>query len=96
MHRLLSSLRARIPRPTVHSDRPTDFARARRRRVKSDLLSPIMEQFLLKMNWKKRLAMRVRIEKRAKQFDVEIPKGFASFHVRPRSKGKHLLSPTLS
>jgi hypothetical protein len=64
-------------------------------KVQDMLLSKNMETFLLKMNWKKRHSMRVRIEKRAAQFDVEIPEGFASWNVKPRSARKHKLTPSL-
>merc|ERR1719310_635610 len=64
-------------------------------KVQEMLLSKNMETFLLKMNWKKRMAMRVRIEKRAKQFDVEIPKGFANWDVKPRSTPKYKLTPSM-
>ena len=41
------------------------------------------------------ISMGVRIKKRAAQFGVEIPEGFASFDVKPRSSKKYLLKPTL-
>ena len=56
----------------------------------------MMESFLLKMNWKVRHAMRVRITKRASQFGVEIPAGFAGWDVRPRSIKKDALAAKMS
>merc|ERR1719440_2415908 len=41
--------------------------------VKDVLLGPETEQMLIKMNWRVRHSMKVRIKKRADMFGVEIP-----------------------
>ncbi len=55
------------------------------------LLSPTTEAMLLKMNWKKRMSQQYKIKARAAEFGVEVPAGFASWQVKPRSTKKHLL-----
>lgn len=64
--------------------------------VKDVLLSDTTEALLIKMNWRVRHSMRFRIKKRAEQFGVEIPAGFAGWDVLPRSMKKDQLAAVLS
>jgi hypothetical protein len=64
--------------------------------VKSILLSSQTEQLLLKMNWKVRQFSKGHINKRAAQFGVEVPAGFAAFDVLPRNSKRFTLKATVT
>merc|ERR1712032_1029772 len=64
--------------------------------AKAVLLSSQTEQLILKMNWRLRRSAKHHVKKRAAQFDVDIPDGFAGFNSPKLSTKKHLLSPSIN
>ena len=64
--------------------------------MKAILLTSQTEGLILKMNWKVRSHCNYHLRKRAAEFEVDVPAGFASANVRPRNTPKSKLSPTIT
>ena len=56
-------------------------------KVNDVLLSGTTERTLVKMNWRKRHSLKLKIRSRAAQFGVEVPETFAGWNIRPYKMG---------
>ena len=64
--------------------------------VKGILLSSQTESMLLKMNWKVRKSVGLKLNKRAAEFGVEVPKDFGGLNPPKQSTSKFQLKPSIT
>ena len=60
-------------------------------KMKEGVFNSAVEGMLLRMSWRTRNSMKLKIKKKAEELDVEVPEGFAAFGTLPRNTKPYAL-----